>query len=160
MEPLFTQSGWYPTRQARIFAVLALASPTEGDRSMRPLLRSLAAAALSAAWIPIFPTAHAQTESQPPGLSNPSSNIPDQKLDAAAAAMEKVAGVQQDYRERIAAADPSEKERLASEGTKALVKAVTDEGLSVEEYTSILRLAQNDPEVRQKLIRRLDPSTK
>ncbi len=74
--------------------------------------------------------------------------------------MEKVAGVQQDYQQRIAAADPSEKERLASEGTKALVKAVTDEGLSVEEYTSILRLAQNDPEVRQKILRRLDPSTK
>jgi hypothetical protein len=127
---------------------------------MRPLVRPLAAAVLTAAWLPTFPVAHAQTPPPSPGLSNPSPNIPDQKLDAAAAAMEKVAGVQQDYQQRIAAADPSEKERLASEGTKALVKAVTDEGLSVEEYTSILRLAQNDPEVRQKIIRRLDPSTK
>jgi hypothetical protein len=127
---------------------------------MRPLVRPLAAAALTAAWIPLLPTAHAQTPPPAPGLSNPSPSIPDQKLDAAAAAMEKVAGVQQDYQQRIAAADPSEKEKLANEGTKALVKAVTDEGLSVEEYTSILRLAQNDPQVREKILKRLDPSTK
>jgi hypothetical protein len=127
---------------------------------MRPLVRPLAAAVLTAAWLPIFPTAHAQTPPPAPGLTNPSPNIPDQKLVAAAAAMEKVAGVQQDYQQRIAAADPSEKERLANEGTKALVKAVTDEGLSVEEYTSILRLAQNDPQVREKILKRLDPSTK
>jgi hypothetical protein len=132
---------------------------------MRLLVRPLAAAVLTAAWLPIFPAAHAQTPpaqapAPSPGLSNPSPNIPEQKLDAAAAAMEKVAGVQQDYQQRIAAADPAEKGRLATEGTKALVKAVTDEGLSVEEYTSILRLAQNDPEVRQKILRRLDPSTK
>jgi hypothetical protein len=132
---------------------------------MRLLVRPLAAAVLTAAWLPILPAAHAQTPpaqapAPSPGLSNPSPNIPEQKLDAAATAMEKVAGVQQDYQQRIAAADPAEKERLASEGTKALVKAVTDEGLSVEEYTSILRLAQNDPEVRQKILRRLDPSTK
>ena len=103
---------------------------------MRLLVRPLAAAVLTAAWLPIFPAAHAQTPpaqapAPSPGLSNPSPNIPEQKLDAAAAAMEKVAGVQQDYQQRIAAADPAEKERLASEGTKALVKAVTDEGLSV-----------------------------
>lgn len=127
---------------------------------MRLLVRPLTAAALIAAWAPIFPAAHAQTPPPAPGFSNPSPNIPEQKLDVAAAAMEKVAGVQQDYQQRIAAADPSEKERLANEGTKALVKAVTDEGLSVEEYTSILRLAQNDPEVRQKILRRLDPSAK
>jgi hypothetical protein len=38
------------------------------------------------------------------------------------------------------------------------VKAVTDQGLSVEEYTSIMVVAQNDPMVRQKILQRLKPS--
>ena len=81
-------------------------------------------------------------------------------LDAAAAALERVAGVKEDYQQRIAAAPPSDKERIAQEGHSAILKAVTDQGLSVEEYTSILRVAQNNPEVRQKLLRRIDPPAK
>jgi Domain of unknown function (DUF4168) len=34
-------------------------------------------------------------------------------------------------------------------------KAVTDQGLSVEEYTTILKVAQNDPVVRGKLVQRM-----
>jgi hypothetical protein len=40
------------------------------------------------------------------------------------------------------------------------VKAVTDKGLSVEEYTSILEVAENDPAVREKILQRLHPHTK
>jgi len=32
-----------------------------------------------------------------------------------------------------------------------LEKAVTDQGLSVDEYNNIIRTAQNDPKVREKL---------
>jgi hypothetical protein len=119
-----------------------------------------AAAALIAACFPAIPAAIAQTQSPPPGLTAPSPEIPEQKLDAAAAAMERVANLQQDYQQRIATADASEKERLANEGNSAIVKAVTDQGLSVEEYTSILRMAQANPEVRQKILKRLEPAAK
>jgi hypothetical protein len=34
-------------------------------------------------------------------------------------------------------------------------KAVTDQGLTVEEYTDIVNVAQKDPAVRDKLLRRL-----
>jgi hypothetical protein len=34
-------------------------------------------------------------------------------------------------------------------------KAVTDQGLSIDEYTTILAVAQKDPIVRDKLIQRL-----
>jgi hypothetical protein len=39
------------------------------------------------------------------------------------------------------------------------VKAVTDQGLSVEEYNSILRVAQNDPSLRAKIMQRLHRSS-
>src|SRR6516165_4685893 len=83
-----------------------------------------------------------------PGLTDQSPNTSEQKLDAVATAIERVASVKQDYRQRIAAAAPSDKELIALEAITALAKAVTDEGLSLKEYDSILDVAQNDPEVR------------
>jgi Domain of unknown function (DUF4168) len=80
-----------------------------------------------------------------------------QKLDAAAAALEQVASVKEDYQQRIKAADPSDRNRLAEEGHNAMVKAVTDRGLSVNEYSSILNLAENDPDVREGLLQRIRP---
>jgi signal transduction histidine kinase len=118
----------------------------------------LAATALTAAWLFSGPIANAQTQSPSLGLSEQTpKNIPDQKLDAAAAALEQVASVKEDYQRRIKAADPSERNRIAEEAHDALVKAVTDRGLSVEEYASILQVAENDPDVRQKILQRIHP---
>jgi Domain of unknown function (DUF4168) len=127
-------------------------------QSMRPLTPPLAATILTVAWLFSVPVANAQTQSPSPG---PSEQTPknDQKLDAAAAALEQVASVKEDYKQRIKAADPSDRNRLAEEAHNALVKAVTDRGLSVEEYTSILEVAENDPDVRQKIFQRIHRST-
>jgi predicted TIM-barrel fold metal-dependent hydrolase len=108
----------------------------------------------------LLPLAAANAQVQPPstGLSEQTPNISDQKLDAAAAAIEQVASLKQDYQQRIAAAAPADRERIASEAMDALAKAVTDQGLSVEEYDSILEVAQNDPDVREKIRQRIRPS--
>jgi hypothetical protein len=110
----------------------------------------------------LMPLAAANAQVQPPspGLSEQTPNISDQKLDAAAAAIEQVASLKQDYQQRIAAAAPSDKERIANEAMDALTNAVTDQGLSVEEYDSILEVAQNDPDVREKIRQRIRPSLK
>jgi hypothetical protein len=71
-----------------------------------------------------------------------------------------VATLKQDYQQRIAAAAPADKERILNEAVSALEKAVTDQGLSVEEYNSILQVAQNDPAVREKIRQRIRPSAK
>ena len=109
---------------------------------MRVLMRPTAAALLIAAGLLSIPIANAQVQSPSPDLSDQSPDIPDQKLDAAAAAIERVASLKQDYQQRIAAAVPSDKERIANEAINALAKAITDQGLSVEEYDSILEVAQ------------------
>ena len=133
---------------------------------MRQLLWSPAVAALAAACLFAVPSANAQEQSPPPaqspspGASDPAPNLSDQKLDAAAAAALRVATLKQDYQQRIAAAPPSEKERIAEEAIGALSKAVTDQGLTVDEYTSILEVAQANPEVREKIRQRIRPSDK
>jgi len=65
-----------------------------------------------------------------PGLSDQNStpDLSDQKLNAAAAALERVAALQNEYKERVAeAVAPVEKERLVSEANNQLTKAVTDQ---------------------------------
>jgi predicted TIM-barrel fold metal-dependent hydrolase len=124
---------------------------------MRVLMRPAAAILLLAAG-GLISAANAQVQSPSPGLSEQARNISDQKLDAAAAAIERVASLKQDYQQRIAAAAPADKERILNEAVNALAKAVTDQGLSVEEYDSILEVAQNDPDVREKIRQRIRPS--
>src|SRR6516164_3718197 len=126
---------------------------------MRVLMWPTAAALLIAVGLLSVPAANAQFQSPSPG-SDQSSNISDQKLDAVATAIERVASLKQDYQQRIAAAGPSDKERIANDAINALAKAVTDQGLSLEEYDSILEVAQNDPEVREKIRQRIRPSAK
>jgi hypothetical protein len=128
------------------------------EASMRVLKRPAAAMLLIAAGLLFVPAANAQVQSPSPGLSNQSPDIPNQKLDAAAAAIKRVASLKQDYQQRIAAAAPADKENILNEAVHALAKAVTDQGLSVEEYDSILEVAQNDPGVREKIRQRIRPS--
>lgn len=118
--------------------------------------RRIAAAGLSVAWLAVAPAAFAQT--QAPGAPAPAqstTSIPDQKLDAAAAALEKVTDLKRAYEQQLTSAPAGDQERIASEANTALSKAVTDQGLSVEEYNSIIQVAQNDPEVRQKILARV-----
>jgi hypothetical protein len=124
---------------------------------MRLSILPLAAAILTVAWLLSVPVANAQNPSSPGSSEQAPRNISDQKLDAAAAALEQVASVKEDYQKRIRAAAPSDRERIAEDAHSALVKAVTDRGLSVEEYTSILQLAENDPDVREKILQRIHP---
>jgi Spy/CpxP family protein refolding chaperone len=133
-------------------------------------MQPLAATVLAAAWLLSFPAANAHAQSpqaQSPEAQTPSPdssdqqpNVPDQKLDATAAAIRQVVAVKDDYQQRLDAADPSDKKRIAEEANSALVKAVTDQGLSVDEYASIMVVAQNDPAVRDKLVQRIRSSAK
>jgi hypothetical protein len=131
---------------------------------MRPATYAFAAALLAATWQ--FSAANARTppaqspqtntpQPQSPAPAYPATSIPDQKLDAAAAAMQRVASLKRDYLQQLEAASPDDQPRIAVEAGNALEKAVTDEGLSVEEYTTILEMAQANPQVRQKIIERM-----
>ena len=129
---------------------------------MRPATYAFAAALWAATWQ--FSAANAQTPpaqspqadaAQAQSPANPAASIPDQKLDAAAAAIQRVASLKRDYLQQLEAASPDDQPRIAGEAGNALEKAVTDEGLSVEEYTNILEMAQTNPQVRQKIIERM-----
>src|SRR5215468_1761901 len=86
----------------------ARAAPAK-ETTMGLLMRSLFAAVLMAAgWyssdITIASAQDAQREAPSPGVLTPASGITEQKLDAAAAALERVASLQKTYRQRLAEA--------------------------------------------------------
>lgn len=125
------------------------------------LLRSLAATIVTAGCYFSIPAVTVLAQSPPSGPSTSAPDLSDQKLNAAAAALERVVGLQNDYRQRIAQTEaPAEKERLVAEANNELTRAVTEQGLSVEEYSSILDVARGDPEVRGKILQRIRPSDK
>ena len=105
------------------------------------------------------PSTPAQPPTQPSVQSpmRPAASIPDKKLDAAAVAINHVTAIKKDYQQKIEQAPPTEKDRLSGEGNAALAKAVTDQGLTVDEYNSIIQTARNDPAVKQRLLQRLKP---
>ena len=128
---------------------------------MRLFTLSLAAAILTPGCFLSIPTVDvlAQAPSQGPSIS--ARDLSDQKLKSVATALQRVASLRKDYGQRIAEAEAlAEKERIAVEANKELSKAVTEQGLSVEEYTSILDAARDNPEVRDKLFQHVRPSGK
>lgn len=146
----------------RPFSAIGAACKRETSmlQAKRTLSPSLTAAMLTAACFGIVPISNANAQSQSPALPGQTQpgqtqSVPEQKLDATAAAIKKLTAVREDYEERIKAAEPSDKERIASEAKGALEKAITDQGLSLPEYTQILVIARNDPEVQEKIIQRL-----
>jgi Domain of unknown function (DUF4168) len=108
----------------------------------------------------LVPVANAQNQSSPSDTPPKAttvtpSDISDKKLDATAAAVKKVSTVSENYKKKLAQAPDSEKERIRDQADRDVTKAVTDQGLSVEEYLGIMKVAQNDTTVRSKLMDRL-----
>ncbi len=120
----------------------------------------LCAATLAAAGLVLAAPASAQTQTpSAPSTTKPSRPAPtdlsEQKLDAAAKAVKNVSTIRDSYEQKLIKAPADQKSKLADEASDAMAKAVTEQGLSVEEYTNIIEVAQNDPVVRNKLLQRL-----
>ena len=118
------------------------------------------AATLAATGLALAAPANAQTQTPAaPPTAKPNKTAPadisEQKLDAAAKAVKNVSTIRDSYEQKLIKAPADQKAKLADEASDAMEKAVKEQGLSVEEYTNIIEVAQNDPTVRNKLLQRL-----
>lgn len=119
----------------------------------------VAGMALAAAAIAVLPAANAQTQApsaQTPSAQSPTA-IPEQKLASVAVAVQKVTTIRRDYEQKMSGASGADQQRIATEANTALSKAVTDQGLSLDEFNSIVRMAQNDPGMREKILQKMKP---
>ncbi|PDT82436.1 DUF4168 domain-containing protein [Sinorhizobium sp. BJ1] len=108
----------------------------------------------------------AQAQSTQPAQQAPAQTgakgapISEQKIEAFAVAYLQVDKVRQEYSAKIGATqDAAAKEKLQSEASQQMVKAVeASPNISVEEYTTILTAAQNDPALAKKVEEKLQSS--
>lgn len=85
--------------------------------------------------------------------------ISEEKLEAFAVAYLQVDKVRQEYSTKIGAtSDAAAKEKLQAEASQQMVKAVEASPISVQEYTTILTAAQNDPALAKKVQEKLQNS--
>jgi hypothetical protein len=131
----------------------------QGERNAIVHTITLAAAILTAGCYLSIPLGTVPAQSAGPSTSAP--ELSDQKLNAVAVALQRVVSLQKDYRQRIASAETdAEKEHIVTEAHGEFTKAVTDQGLSFEEYASILDMARDDSEIRVKILQRMRSSDK
>jgi uncharacterized protein (UPF0147 family) len=114
---------------------------------------------LTAGYYLSAPAASVLAQTPPRGLATSAPELSDQKVNADANALKRVTDLQKDYKQRVVDEEvPAEQERILAEAQNELRKAVTEQGISVEEYVSILEAARDDPEIRGKIFQRILPS--
>ena len=120
---------------------------------MRRLTQGFVIAVFCALSMVPFQPARAQGQPTSPQIS-------DRKLDAAAKAIKRLHDIEQRYDEKLKKTAPADQDSVIKAADGEMKKAVTDQGLSVEEFATILETAKNDPAVRQRLVQRLQPPAK
>jgi hypothetical protein len=101
---------------------------------MRLFLRSVAAAILAAGCYLSIPPVNVLAQSPRPGPSTSAPDFSDQALSAIAAALERVASLQQDYRQRIAETEaPADKERIVAAACLPVERALEEEAVAAKE---------------------------
>jgi hypothetical protein len=86
------------------------------------------------------------------GAAGQAAPVPDATISKAGAALRDVANLQEKYQPKMDSATPKEKEGLSAQANAEAVQAIQSHGLSMQEYSSVVRMAQTNPQVRQRLL--------
>lgn len=83
---------------------------------------------------------------------NTGSGVPDATVQRTGAALRDISGIQARFNQRLQGSQPSEREAIEREANGAAEAALAARGLTVEEYSGVIRLAQADQGLRERLI--------
>jgi hypothetical protein len=118
---------------------------------MRKIMILGAGAAFTLAPVLAFAQSGPAPSSAPPG-SPPAAAISDGTINKAGAALHDVAQVNRKYMVEMDKASPEQKETLSQQANAEAVQAIQSHGLSVEQYSGVIRTARTDPQVKQRLL--------
>ena len=94
------------------------------------------------------------TPSTPPPATGPSGTAVSPALvTKTGAALRQVSDIRQSYAPRVASAkSDDEKQSLQQQAMDEAVRAINAQGLSVDQYNQVIRLAQADPTLQDQLV--------
>lgn len=110
--------------------------------------RNLGAAALVAA----LGLGAAPLGAQQATPGNPAAGVSEATVQRTGAAIRDISGIQARYNQRMQAAQPAEHAAIEQEANGAAEAALSSRGLTVEEYNDVIRLAQADQGLRERLV--------
>ncbi|WP_176442014.1 DUF4168 domain-containing protein [Zobellella denitrificans] len=115
--------------------------------------KTLTASALLSALLLATAPAIAQTDAaMPPAAAQPAASIDDAQLEKFATALNKISQLQEEAMAKLGQVENQEQAQvIQQEANESMVDAVTESGLSVEDYNQIANQLQTDPALQQRL---------
>jgi hypothetical protein len=81
-------------------------------------------------------------------------SVPDETVARTGAALKQVAEIKNVYAPKVEAAPtPDERVRLSNQEIDAAKKAIGEQGLTIDQYNDVMKLAQADPALRERLLK-------
>jgi hypothetical protein len=105
----------------------------------------------AAAALGLLPAVAAAAPDQHP-QSQAGASIPDGTIGKAGAALHDVAKLQEKYQGQMTSASPEQKQGLSEKANAEAVEAIQSHGITVQDYSHVVRTAQNNPQVKQRLL--------
>jgi Domain of unknown function (DUF4168) len=94
--------------------------------------------------------------SAPPGAPSgmvPGASISDATVGKVGMALQQVAQIKQTYSQRLESAKtPAQQQDISKQANDAAVTAITQQGLTIDQYRQVIQVAQNDPTLKQRLL--------
>ena len=88
-----------------------------------------------------------------PGATIQQGDLSDAMVHKVGAALRQTVTIRQKYAERAQTMKSQEQqETLNAQAQTEMVKAISDQGLSVQQYNQVIQMAQTDPTLKQRLL--------
>jgi hypothetical protein len=114
----------------------------------------MAAALMATVALPALAEQSPTTNAAPPlqGTAPRQAEPSDAVVHKVGAALRQTATIRQKYTERAQSMTPAQQQQLTGQAQSEMVRAISDQGLSVQQYNQVLQLAQADPALKQRLL--------
>lgn len=118
------------------------------------LLQTAVAAALASLVAASALAQQGQTDTlQPPGAASQNGQMSDAMVHKVGTAFRHVAAIRQTYEQRAKSANSQQQiQDLNNQARQEMVKAIGDQGLSLQQYQQAIQMAQADPALKQRVI--------
>jgi hypothetical protein len=90
---------------------------------------------------------------QAPGATTQQGQPSDATVQKVGKALRSMATIRQEYTEKAQSANsPDQQKELTDQAQSSMVKAIGDQGLSVQQYNQVVQMAQADPGLKERLL--------
>jgi len=87
------------------------------------------------------------------GVTGQQGKLSDTTVQKVGTALRQMASIRQEYSERAQATPaPQQQKELTDQAQTEMVKVISDQGLSVQQYNQVIQMAQADPALKERLL--------